>query len=73
MPKYLRRQIRQLDEMKSERREWSNERAKLVASQYQESSWFWIVEILILIVVSFVAGVFWYKGYVMKRLGGLRV
>ena len=64
---------RQLDEVKSERREWSNERAKLVASQYQESSWFWIVEILILIAVSFVAGVFWYKGYVMKRLGGLRV
>lgn len=64
---------RQLDEMKLERREWSSERAKLVASQYEESSWFWIIEILILIVVSFVAGIFWYKGYVMKRLGGLRV
>ena len=63
----------QLEDLKSERREWSTERAKLMASQYQESSWFWVVEIFILIVVSFVAGIFWYKAYVMKRLGGLRV
>ena len=63
----------QLEDLKSERREWSTERAKLMASQYQESSWFWIVEIFILVVASFVAGIFWYKAYVMKRLGGLRV
>lgn len=63
----------QLEEMKVERSEWSTERAKLLASQYKESSWLWVVEILILIVVSFVAGIFWYKSYVMKRLGGLRV
>ena len=59
--------------MKSGRREWSNERAKLMAIQYKESSGFWVVGILILIVVSFVTGIFWYKNYVMKRLGGLRV
>lgn len=63
----------QLQEMKSERREWSAERAKLIAIHYKESSWLWILEIFVLIVVSFVAGVFWYKAYVMKRLGGLRV
>lgn len=63
----------QLEDMKSERREWTTERAKLMASQYQESSWFWVVELFILIVISFVGGVFWYKAYVMKRLGGLRV
>lgn len=64
---------RQLEEMKLEQREWVSERAKLMAVQYQESSWFWLVKIVILIIVSFVAGIFWYKGYVMKRLGGLRV
>lgn len=63
----------QLEEMKAERREWSTERAKLMASQYKESSWLWFVAILILIVVSFVAGIYWYKTHVMKRLGGLRV
>lgn len=63
----------QLEEMKSEHREWSAERAKLMASQYKESSWLWVAEILILILISFVAGIFWYKSYVMKRLGGLRV
>ncbi len=64
---------RQMEEMKAEQREWSTERAQLMASQYKESSWIWLVEILILIVVSFVAGIFWYKTHVMKRLGGLRV
>ena len=64
---------KQLEEIKLERREWSAERAKLMAIQYKESSWFWIVEILVLVIASFVVGVFWYKAYVMKRLGGLRV
>lgn len=63
----------QMDDMKAERREWSIERAKLMASQHKESSWLWLVEIVILMVVSFVAGIFWYKTHVMKRLGGLRV
>lgn len=63
----------QVDELKAERREWSRERAKLMASQYKESSWLWIVEILVLIALSFLAGVFWYKMQVMKRLGGLKV
>lgn len=63
----------QLEAMKAERREWSTERAKLMASQYKESSWFWFFALLILTVVSFVAGIYWYKTHVMKRLGGLRV
>ena len=63
----------QIDELKAERREWSRERATLVASQYKESSWFWTVVAIVLIVLSFVAGIFWYKTHVMKRLGGLRV
>lgn len=63
----------QLDELKAERREWSKERAALIASQYKETSWFWIIEIIVLISVSFGAGVLWYKTHVMKRLGGLRV
>lgn len=63
----------QLDQLKSERREWTKERASLMASQYKKSSWFWIIEIIVLIAVSFAAGVFWYKAHVMKRLGGLRV
>lgn len=64
---------KQLEALKLERREWSTERAKLMASQYKESSWFWIIELIVLLVASFVAGIFWYKSYVMKRLGGLRV
>ena len=64
---------RQIEDLKAEQREWSIERAKLMASQQKESSWLWIVEIVILMVVSFVAGIFWYKTHVMKRLGGLRV
>ena len=63
----------QLDELKAERREWTRERADLLATQYEESSWFWIVGIVLLVIASFVAGIFWYKNYVMKRLGGLRV
>jgi len=63
----------QVDELKAERREWSRDRAKLMASQYKDSSWLWLVEILVLIGLSFAAGVFWYKMQVMKRLGGLKV
>ena len=63
----------QVDELKAERREWSRDRAKLMASKYKESSWFWLVEIVVLIALSFAAGVFWYKMQVMKRLGGLKV
>lgn len=63
----------QIDELKAERREWSRERASLMASQYKKSSWFWIVEVIVLILVSFAAGVLWYKTYVTKRLGGLRI
>jgi len=63
----------QLEALKSERRQWSTERAKLMASQYKDSSWFWVIELIVLLVASFAAGIFWYKSYVMKRLGGLRV
>ena len=62
-----------LDELKAERREWTRERADLLATQYEESSWLWVIGSILLIIVSFVAGIFWYKNYVMKRLGGLRV
>lgn len=62
-----------IEEMKAERRAWSTERAKLIASQYKDSTWLWLVEIIVLIGLSFVAGIFWYKTHVMKRLGGLRV
>lgn len=63
----------ELDELKAERREWSKERAELMASSYKESSWLWIIEVIALVILSFVAGIFWYKTHVMKRLGGLRV
>lgn len=65
----------QLEEMKAEQRKWSIDRAKLMASQHRESSWLLllVVGILILIMISFVAGIYWYKTHVMKRLGGLRV
>lgn len=62
-----------LDELKAERREWTRERADLLASQYEESTLFWIIGMIVLVIASFVAGIFWYKNYVMKRLGGLRV
>jgi SH3-like domain-containing protein len=64
---------KQIDELKEERREWTKERTTFVASQYKETSWFWIIEIIALIVLSFFAGIYWYKSHVMKRLGGLRV
>ncbi|MCW8901889.1 MAG: TIGR04211 family SH3 domain-containing protein [Gammaproteobacteria bacterium] len=63
----------QIEELKVERRDWAKERATLMASQYKESSWLWIVEVIALIVLSFIAGIYWYKNHVMKRLGGLRV
>lgn len=63
----------QVNQLKEERLEWSRERASLMAVQYKESSWLWVVGVIILIAVSFVAGIFWYKTHVMKRLGGLRV
>lgn len=63
----------QIDELKSERSEWSKERAALVASQYEESSFLWLVVVIALIVLSFAAGILWYKKHVMSRLGGLRV
>ena len=63
----------EVNTLKIERREWAKERATVMASQYKESSWFWIVEVIVLIILSFVAGIYWYKTHVMKRLGGLRV
>lgn len=63
----------QVDELKSERRESTRERARLMASQHKDSSWFSAIAFIILMIVSFVAGIFWYKKQVMKRLGGLRV
>lgn len=65
--------INEMEDMKEERREWSTERAKLMASQYKESSWFWVIQLILLVGLSFAGGIFWYKSYVMKRLGGLRV
>lgn len=64
---------KQVDELKKERREWSHERATFLATQYKETSWFWILEVIVLVILSFVAGIYWYKTHVMKRLGGLRV
>ncbi len=64
---------KQVDELKEEQREWSRERAKFLVSQYKETSWFWVLEIIILVILSFVAGIYWYKSQVMKRMGGLRV
>ena len=64
----------QLDDLKSERQQWVRERAELLASQYQESSPVgFIILILLLLLASFIGGIFWYKLRVMKRLGGLRV
>ncbi len=64
----------QLDDLKSERQQWVRERAELLASQYQESSPVgFIILVLLLLLASFVGGIFWYKLRVMKRLGGLRV
>lgn len=62
-----------IEELKSEKREWQNERVSLMASQHEKSPWFWLVGIIILLVGSFAAGAFWYRTQAMKRLGGLRV
>lgn len=62
-----------IDELKSEKREWHNDRVNLMASQHQESSWYWLVGVIALLVGSFVAGALWYRTQAMKRLGGLRV
>ena len=64
---------KQIDELKEERREWTKERTTFMASQYKEASWFWVIEIIALTILSFFAGIYWYKSHVMKRLGGLRV
>lgn len=64
---------KQVDELKEEQQEWKKERTTFMANQYKETSWFWIIEIIVLIVLSFFAGIYWYKSHVMKRLGGLRV
>ena len=63
----------QVDDFKAKQREWSLERADLIASQHEDKFWFWIVVILVLIALSFAAGVFWNKLQVTKRLGGLKV
>lgn len=63
----------QVDNFKARQREWSLERADLIASQHEDKFWFWIVVILVLIALSFAAGVFWNKLQVTKRLGGLKV
>lgn len=63
----------QVDDFKAKQREWSLQRADLIASQHEDKFWFWIVVILVLIALSFSAGVFWNKLQVTKRLGGLKV
>ena len=64
---------KQVDELKEERQEWTRERAALMASQYKDSSWLKAVGVFVLVILSFIAGIFWYKTQVMKKLGGLRV
>jgi len=64
---------KQIEELKADKRDWSKERADILASQHKESSWFWIIELIILVLASFAAGAFWYRTQAMKRLGGLRV
>lgn len=63
----------QLDELKKERSDWQRERAVVLATQYNETSWMWLVLILVLLAGSFAAGAFWYRNQAMKKLGGLRV
>lgn len=60
-------------ELKAERRELENERATLIAKQYNDSTWFWVAGIILLILACFAAGAMWYRTQAMKRLGGLRV
>ena len=64
---------KQIDELKLERREWENERINLLAGQNEESSWYWLAGIVILLLLCFIAGALWYRTQAMKRLGGLRV
>ncbi|MFK5915389.1 MAG: TIGR04211 family SH3 domain-containing protein [Woeseiaceae bacterium] len=63
----------QLTDLKTSQREWSRERAQLMASQYSDNTWLGYVVALLLIVMSFIGGIFWYKSHVKKRLGGLQV
>lgn len=63
----------QADDFKTKQRDWSLERADLMASQHKDTFWFWLVVIFVLIALSFAAGVFWNKLQVTKRLGGLKV
>jgi len=62
-----------IDDLKAERREWARERASLLASQYKDSSSWGLIVAIISVVLSFFAGVFWYKRLITKRLGGLRI
>ena len=62
----------QIDELKQQRREWQRERAGMLASQYSDNSVFWYILIVVLVGISFVAGMLWHRNLVMKRLGGLR-
>lgn len=63
----------QLDELKKERSEWQRERAKVLATQYTETSWLWLILVFVFMIGSFAAGAFWYRNQAMKKLGGLRV
>jgi len=60
-------------ELKAERRELENDRATLMAKQHNDSTWFWVAGIILLIFACFAAGAMWYRTQAMKRLGGLRV
>lgn len=63
----------EIDELKEAQRDWRKERARLIASQYNDSSWFWIIVTIILVIASFIGGALWYRVQAMKKLGGLRV
>jgi hypothetical protein len=63
---------KQMDEFKTEQHDWMKERAALMEIQHKESLWFWFAKVIIFMLLGFVAGVFWYKAQVTKRLGGLR-
>lgn len=63
----------QVTELKAERRELENDRATLMAKQHNDSTWFWVIGIILLALACFAAGAIWYRTQAMKRLGGLRV
>lgn len=63
----------QLDTLKEERREWQQERAAMLATQYSGGSWLWWLLWILLLAGAFAAGAFWYRTRVTKRLGGLRI